>query len=411
MINKRNVPAILILLILITGTKGFGQEGFSSFISRLRAETAENRVIITWQDSADLLGGKYLVYRHTSEITDNNFKETELLEEIAPGTEVYVDYPPPGTKYFYAVLIKDRSGKIHEIFVPFRNKTTLAVSVKASENKETQAAVTELKVRILDESSVELTFTPSQKGHILNIYSSTKPIVSIDSLLSSTRLAAIDSTLNRYVDFPLPGIPYYYAIIYADQLKTGNIDFYADQNSTASPIELPITPGRERSVSGSLVRGKPLPFYNINRSVLEGSNVSASPFLSLSQTPLSSRAKTEIDKLLIGYRVPDKKRMEPVLLPSQKTGEASGEQLYLKDIIQKSFSQRNWNEAELSLKRFLRIKREKETENAARFYLGQVYFFQGRYRESFLEFLLVQGMYREVSPWLDRILQELRSGN
>ena len=57
--------------------------------------------------------------------------------------------------------------------------------------------------------------------------------------------------------------------------------------------------------------------------------------------------------------------------------------------------------AALLLENFLRIRRSTAVEHRAHFYLGQMYYLTGRYREALLEFLLARdSYYRPSEDWM-----------
>ena len=71
--------------------------------------------------------------------------------------------------------------------------------------------------------------------------------------------------------------------------------------------------------------------------------------------------------------------LEPTVLDEDKGSVVSGGEEYtLKSIINKEFAEERWLECEKLLKNFLSVHRSDEIETRARFYLGQVLYFQGK---------------------------------
>ncbi len=65
---------------------------------------------VTWTDSTSLGVNSYSVYRG---LTNNVIEMTELVQDIAPKTQVYVDEDPdlmPNTTYYYRIVIRNKSG-------------------------------------------------------------------------------------------------------------------------------------------------------------------------------------------------------------------------------------------------------------------------------------------------------------
>jgi TolA-binding protein len=68
----------------------------------------------------------------------------------------------------------------------------------------------------------------------------------------------------------------------------------------------------------------------------------------------------------------------------------------------------DWLGAEKKLKDYLSLRRTPEIKALARFYLGQAYWFQGRLRDAFFEFLGCEDVLpRESRAWQDACLGEL----
>lgn len=410
---KKRVPkaflAIVFLFIFLPDLTG--QEVVSPFISHLKYDLRENQLILSWKDNPDMPEAKNIVYRHTEELTDKNYTSAEIVGEIAAGKESFTDTPPLGINLYYAVVIKDKEGTVYNIFIPFRNKTTVPILVTVPKGEIGMASVSGIKARVDEDASVVITFFSSLKNKTLNIYSSTKPILSSSSLLSATRLSSFPSSQTKYIDFPLPGVPYYYAVIDSDLLKTSSFSLTLGSNSTKVPIELPLEVLGIKDLSGFQSRGKPLPFFNITSSIRDGAAIASSPFHLVQPYPLSEKTAREADSLLIYYKPALKSGMEQIILPIHKSDSLKEEDLYLKELVESTFNDRNWEEAETELKEFLRVKRNRDVEASARFYLGQSFYFQGRLREAFLEFLLADTLREETLPWIDRILEDLAYQN
>jgi hypothetical protein len=404
---RTRVPFGVLFLLLLFGAASslLGQEVFAPFVSRLKVVAENDTVVITWKDSPDVTDARYIILRSTAEITDKNFSLAALAGDVAGGVESFIDRPDPGVPWYYAVLIKDKSGKIYELFIPFRNKTIAPVSV-AKREEESPAIISGIRTTLSSDSSVTIEFASSSPSRTFNLYASTKPIVSIDSLLAATRISSFSSSQTRYVDYPLPGIPYYYAVIDAAELKTGDITFSPGANTTREPIEVPLSPGVAGRGSSFTGRSQPLPFYNISQSIMEGSSLTASPFLTVRPVSLREATVAAVENLVSLYVPPKRQAAEPAMLPEERGDSISGERQYLREIVSRSILQKNWKEGELALKRFLSVRRSAEIESSARFYLGQVLYFQGKKNEACLEFLLVKGHDAERMAWLDRILSE-----
>ncbi|MFP4564116.1 MAG: tetratricopeptide repeat protein, partial [Spirochaetia bacterium] len=97
-----------------------------------------------------------------------------------------------------------------------------------------------------------------------------------------------------------------------------------------------------------------------------------------------------------------------VLPEDRGTVVSGGEEYTLKSILNKEFEERRWIETESLLNKFLSVHRSESIERRARYYLGQTLFFQGKYRDALLEFVLIRDeLYVHVEPWLDVIFYRI----
>ncbi len=384
---------------------------FSPFVSRLRAQVESNTIILSWRDTSDV-DGTYLVYRHTQEIGPANFQQAELIAEVDSGTEYYVDHPYLSIPFFYAVLAEDTDGELYELFIPFRNKTVNGVSVQSVISEEERVAeISDISTKIRNESIV-LGFSNDKLDRRLIVYRNTAPISSIDDILKANLLTTIPGTAKEFVDYPVPGVPYYYGVFDAEQVKTGSFTFNTDQNVTTVPVEIPLTEttiGLNFSKS-TTSRSRPLPYLLLSSSVISGEALS-SPITITTPEPNVMALPTvkALAGILNTIEPPPEPTPQPVILAYDTIPHTGGEEYTLGTILNREFRRREWDATERLLTNFLSVKRSRPTENRTRFYLGQVYFFQEKYREAFLEFLLAaETTYVESQEWLDIVLQKLR---
>ena len=147
--SMRCAAVLITLLVLAVGSPAGAQQAAGApasaagsltvFVSRLRAEPVDYQVKLTWADSPDLKG-TCMVYRSAEEIFPQNLARATLIGNVPTGTGSYIDTPPDPRGWFYAVLIRDASGTLHTLLVPFRNKTSAAVTAQTSAPEDQLAA-------------------------------------------------------------------------------------------------------------------------------------------------------------------------------------------------------------------------------------------------------------------------------
>ncbi len=383
----------------------------ASYVSRIRTDVEGSYIKLLWKD-VSTPGVKYVVYRYTHELTSSNLNDAEKLAVVPAGQESYLDQPSDKRDYFYAVLVQDASGKINDIFVPFRNVTTEPASVKTLVGEQpAYADVTSLQAH-LSGRSIELSFKSSAPNRELVVYRGTSPIENETDLLSALSVGVLPSSRTSFEDTPVPGISYYYAIIDSSMLADGKVTLAPGENTTTAGIEVPIKTNASGQIEYAPKRPRPLPFLTLGSNLETGTRLAGStPSAMPEETPLSRPTTAAVDSLL-GSLPPQKPvEMKPSVLDSEKGAVAGGGEEYtLKSIVDGPFSASDWKKAISALSGYLNIRHSQPVENRARYYLGQAYYFAGDYRQSFLEFLFVENaLYPEVQPWMDALLRELHS--
>jgi hypothetical protein len=254
------------------GTDDLNRDVFAPFVSRLRVAVRDPQVRITWRDSEDLSDGSYLVYRHTDEINQNTLDAATLVATVEPGVETYLDTPLEEGNYYYAVIAAEADGRTYPIFVPFRNKTLRPVAVTRLESEEDLAAsVYDIDARAQD-MTVVLVFTPSRSGRTLAVYRSTAPFSELESIGDATLLQEIESSSRRFVDYPAPGVSYYYGVFDTVLIERGSLEVVEGANALASAVQinLPSQQGIAIQIPRATKRPAPLPILQLTSGLQSG---------------------------------------------------------------------------------------------------------------------------------------------
>lgn len=404
--------ARLVALFFCFAVPLFAQEAtiVAPYVSRLRTSIEGSYIKLLWKDSS-LPGAQYVVYRATQPIDAATFGGAQKLAVVAAGQESYVDQPPAGGPYYYAVLVLDSQGKLRELFIPFRNITSEGVSPKRSAGKGVEyARVTNLQAKLSGES-VSLTFSSSLASHELLIYRATSPVLTAQELASAVGVGDVPGTATSFSDTPVAGIPYYYAVIDSEMLRNGAIELTAGENTTRTPIEIPLPAEAAGPKLYATPRPRPLPLLRVTSDLASGTPLPPSALASAPMTvELSSASRTDVASLLDSLPpVKTRKLSLRILDPEKGVVAQTGEEISLKAIVDGPLKDGEWQAAERRLEDFLNIPRAQAIEQRASFYLGQAYYFQGDYRKAFLGFLTAEkGLYTEVQPWMNEIFDHLK---
>ncbi len=401
--KKLSLLLILFLSAALTNSQDQKTEVFAPFVSRLKAKVQDSSIMLTWRPSRDVIGDR-LIYRYTEEISESNFKWAQEIARAASDSNSYIDSPPDQRKYYYAVLLEDSDGKLYKLFIPYRNITILgkAISILPPE-EELAAQVSGIKTEVMDDS-ILISFRVSKPNRELLLFMSTSPMRTAEDLLKAPSPLLLDANTTRYQDYPIPDQDWYYAIIDAGLFKIGKSELFGGVNTTLTPVRLPMGIGRVGFPDTSKLRPLPLPYLLITSGVELGDELSPfSPFMLPERVSMLQSSTSEaLTRILSDVPSPSIPQMKAQVLTVDRALRAGGEAYTLQTILNGKFLKGKFKESEDLLLKFLSIRRSDEIENRARFYLAQAYYFQGRYRQAFMEFLLAEDRYYQIiQPWLD----------
>ncbi len=391
-------------------TEGSGRGVFAPFVSRIDVIPQGEDVALTWRDSPDLRGG-YQVLRSTEPIASDNYTRARVAGRVPPGEESFLDRPGVAGRYYYAVAGEMETGAIYPIFIPFRNATARPVTVEPAPPPEQRAAsITDISAQP-EEDAVNISFSASKEGRNLIVYRSTKAIDSLEVVAEATRLATLPSSEGGFVDYPVPGVDYYYGVFDSELVALGLLDFEPRNNVTEVPVGLPLAIARQTTpeVLSRTMRRRPLPLLSVNREIETGRLIG-----SRRQPPLPEPRELSAETVAaIGPlrgngegRSPEEPRL--VILPEERISADKGPDFTLATIVNGTLGRGNWAEGQELLENFRTLPLDEDITARVHFYLGQSHFFQGDYRTAFLEFLLARDHYFSATdPWLDTILERL----
>ncbi len=407
----KRIPLLFLALALTIPLSAQSVGNAVTYVSRLRAVVDGPDVKLFWKDSG-LPNASYVIYRYSEEITADNLASATRLGVVPSGRESYIDTPPDAKSYYYAVFAQDSSGRLYDLFIPFRNVTTMGVAAALPASAAVRyAEVTDLAARRAGDEVI-LTFHSSKPDRQLVVYRNTSPIQSVNELLGSVSVGLIPSSQSEFKDSPIAGIPYYYAIVDAQMLATGSVSLALGANATRNPVEIPLSTSTigESEFAGKRLR--PLPFLVITPGGGSAPELASPGALAPAAKSLTPAAQSAVDSLLGSLPPQAAKPLAPVLLDVDKapSPNAGGDEQALLAILSGPFAAKDWASAQRGLKNYLAIRRSRDLELRARFYLGQCYYFEGDFRRSFMEFLLAEdSFYTAVQPWIASIFEKLHS--
>lgn len=357
-------------------------------VSLLSASCDGTAVTLTWQAAPDI-GGESIVLRANRPITGANFTAADRVGSVPATTTTFTDTLPDGRDYFYAILSRDEDGTFYEFFLPASNSLLVAVSRPRTELPSATASFSAFDAMTRNDAVI-ITWKSSVAGRPLVLYRATSPFTGMNSLVSAIVISGFVDSGTPYVDYPVPGVPYYYAVLDEETIRSGDVLFTAGTNTNLVPVEIPANYARVQKTGLPVLRPMPLPFLNPSSAV----DIPAHTF-----SPGTERIIARlVGPAPAGFAVPERRAY---LFPDETSPEAGGENYTLKKVLDSGFAAKDWPKAISELGQFLAIRRTGAATARAHFYTGEAYYFSGKYREALLEFLLAQDLYYNQSrEWI-----------
>jgi hypothetical protein len=408
------IAAFLLVLPLSAQEKPFsGTSGgtlFTPFVSRLQGELKNNLLRLSWVDSPDAKGPLYIYFSSDPIEEGANLSRLDRPVEVPYGAQSYIyETGAPGTYHFF-VVASEETGRRYELPVPFNNSISIVIEdseMMAAAGSPAQASVQSSGIEdleaVLDGDRIIITFDVVGLPRKSVLYRGVRPLKGVSDLVEA--VIAEPDIASPFTDYPVPGIPYYYAVISEEELTRGIVGIFPGKNATTGPVEIPWG-GTPSSRSDSLMRAIPLPAISLAAAV--------PGFETGDSTPQSETLSEEAARLLEDTIRPGKgaSLMAPRAFSRDLNEEASGGEEYaLRSIIKDPFTKRDWEQCRTDLQNFLSLPRSGDAEARARFYLGQCYYFLNMPRESLFEFLSAEDNYpSESAEWIKAVLAILSSG-
>ena len=365
-------------------------------VSEINAEVRNNLIRLTWVDSPDARGPVY-IFRSARPFTDN------IPANIRPvvvryGTQSYIDDTDDLGNMYYFIAASDVFGRRYDTIIPQTNSTNVNLA-QSDEPAPPVIAVPEPTpveglsnlTAVRDGEKVTVSFNNTNPRRNTVLYRSTRPIRSAQDLRNAVIVQpAVDSF---YEDYPVPGPAWYYALVYEDEIASGNIEINPGVNTTTTATIV-----TSDQVAGRSMRHRPLP--ELTLSDMQGGFINNQT----QQLPLG----TESILMLRNTQTPPKEQLElkrPRVFVIDLQAPAGGEESALSQIVKEDFETFEWENACINLQHFLALPRSRDVEARARFYLGQSLYFTGKYRESLMEFLSFRSYHEiEANIWIDVVL-------
>ena len=277
--------------------------------------------------------------------------------------------------------------------------TLFGVFAQTNSKTCTNIAATILKNDINNEQAflIKWELPKNSSAKYLYIYKDTKQILS-SSLKNLKPIAKLKGNATQYIEKITDSSSYYFAVLIENNEGLQNL-IIPSLNATIKAISQItkkndlITSQEKRITQPKENRSHvPLPYLNIETEQ--------------EKLPLSEEAKI-IAQTYRRYNK-QKKSLPLYIFPDDKKINGTGEQFLLSQIVNGVFIENDWHVAETKLKEFLNINRSVEITRRAHFYLGQVLYYQGYYREALNSLIIAEDAFpAKTKQWIQAVLEKM----
>jgi hypothetical protein len=394
-------PVLLVFtLILAIPCLAAQQGGFMPTVTRIRAESRNKLIRLTWTDSPDARGPVY-IFRSARPFSGS------VPANIRPvvvryGMQYYIDDTDGMENIYYFIAASDVSGRRFDIIVQQINSIVVNVAFP-SEKVYVSPSITEewnaeglFNIRAVNDGErVIITFNTANPQKSAVLYRSMQPVMKSEDLLNAVVVRA--EIRSPFVDMPAPETAWYYTVIFEDEISNGNINIKPGINSTVSAVF-----AYSEETAYSFMRPVPLPILTLNGFGSGGFLPNTSRELPLSNESMNA----------VGIVQPLQK--EPLVLKKPRVfaidmeAPAGGEESALVQILKEYFEKFDWEGARINLQSYLSVPRTREVQTRAHFYLAQTLYYTGKYSEALMEFLTFRPTNSvEANSWIDAVLSAM----
>lgn len=387
----------LFIVLIPAGISAQGRE--APHVSNIQVESSNNLIRLTWTDSPEARGSVF-IFRSARPFIGS------IPANIRPvivryGQQYYIDDTDDVDNVHYFIAASDTQGRRYDLILPLINSTNIdsapaedrEPSVKAEEThvRELVRGISNLRA-LQDGERVIISYETSVPGKNAILYRSTQSVRQPHDLLNAVIVHS--GIASPFVDYPLPGISFYYAVIYEDEISSGSMGIRPGDNATVTPVMITSQQSAERSM-----RPIPLPFLTLRNTMPEGF---------FSPAPDTTPLRIETVNALRGSQMPSKM---PIVLKSPRVfavdleAPTGGEESALFQIVMEYFINFDWDNTRVSLQHYLSLPRSGEIEARTRFYLGQTFYYTEKYKEALMEFLFFKVHHPvEANSWIEAVL-------
>ncbi|GMO28733.1 MAG: hypothetical protein Ta2F_04090 [Termitinemataceae bacterium] len=272
---------------------GTGFDVFAPFVSNVHAEIRATDVIFTWSDSKSVKGPVY-IYRSKIPFRGGMDFDQRQSTVVAYGVQKYSETIVDSGQWYFFFVASDESNQKYDLIIPLNNIISFTIdgqnySIDASRSRVNitqntnyleapmqsfpyQQAIESAEFNakwpayagsrqmysgtlhanvgrisaVAQDNFIIITYSYTEREKTPVLYRSIQPIRRHGDLITATALKV--GATSPFVDYVTPGVPYYYAIVYEEDLMEGRANIVPGDNSTFIPTEVVIARNQNQNM-------------------------------------------------------------------------------------------------------------------------------------------------------------------
>lgn len=255
-------PLFLVLTLIFSISAIYAQNSDLPHVTQINVETRNNLIRLTWVDSPQARGPVY-IFRSARPFSGS------IPANIRPvvvryGTQYYIDDTDDLGNLYYFIAASDTSGRRYDIFIPQTNSAYVNLAQPQQDEHapalpaislpvppEPIEGISNLKA-VMEGEKVIITYDNTNPQRNVILFRSNRPVRRPADLIYANIVKT--DIEGRIDDYPVPGITWYYALIYEDEISSGYVEISPGNNATVSAVII-----SSDQTAGRSMRPIPLP--------------------------------------------------------------------------------------------------------------------------------------------------------
>lgn len=376
---------------------------FAPFVSQLKVETRGSGILLSWKDSRNLTDPVYHIYESNKLFDSIRFIYENKITSVKSGTGSYL-YQPGDSEPRYFLVLAEETGKIFDVFIPYRNMSMQPIAAKETVVQEEKAGrISSLTVHAEQQDLlISAETTEISRPHIL--FRSSKELINREDLIEATQVRVFINEKIELKDHVVPGIPFYYALVDQALYESGSKIVLYDGSVTVKAVSIALEEWNSETAHSFQFASRhiPLPLLNVNLDIETGRKLHDPkiPVVSLDLMPDTALALAELN---FGKSVSSALWKQPQLLPVDYAQQAAPETAWVKEVMENG----NWSTLLEKCDDQLKSTYDSEIRSRLFFYKGQAQYFSGNLENAFMDFLSARNEYfSQANTWLFSIYEQ-----